>query len=511
MIDLLEPAAEAATTTKAKKNDYDKQALAFIESLNQNGEYPLFHGGKFYVYAGNRYMEEAELAQRIRTFFRQEKWSQSNNVIGNVQEIVRNAAHKRTSTYPAMPFYFGADDAFAKPERIIAYRNGLLDLDGLAEGKRELIPHTWEWASSICLPYDYDPAATCPEFLRWQDEALCGDEDQKALHQEWCGYILANDISQQKLLIQVGPPRSGKGTSAHIMESLVGRENATGFKLHSLIDKFQLRQLVGKLLAVVGEAELAGHKDRYRILETLNSIVGGDSATIEEKFNPLMQSLVLTARFVVSCNAIPPLADHSGALAARLLVLEFPQSFEGREDRELLGRLLNEISGISTWALEGYLRLRRQGRFTEPQRSRDLLRAFRRDNCPTLAFAQDCLVIEGRYAAGRPLDVRTADGPLSVSKAALDAAYRSWCDENGVDCKLNWFARNLFAQWRQLPPYDKHRKLYNGFGLLSELPEPADEAPAMAVAQAAPAEEIPLGPEMVAFMEELTETALQNL
>ena len=64
-----------------------------------------------------------------------------------------------------------------------------------------------------------------------------------------------------------------------------------------------------------------------------------------------MQALTtnLYARFMLITNEVPRLADASGALASRMLILKLTRSFLGKEDRGLTGRLLAELPSILLW------------------------------------------------------------------------------------------------------------------------------------------------------------------
>ena len=48
------------------------------------------------------------------------------------------------------------------------------------------------------------------------DQLWAGDSESIAALQEWFGYCLTNDTRQQKILMIVGPKRSGKGTIARV-------------------------------------------------------------------------------------------------------------------------------------------------------------------------------------------------------------------------------------------------------------------------------------------------------
>ena len=130
---------------------------------------------------------------------------------------------------------------------------------------------------------------------------------------------------------------------------------------------------------------------RRCVFETLNSIVGQDPQSIESKGKNECLSMALPTRFSLSCNEVPSFHDTCGALYSRLLVLPFDKSFVGREDRELLTKLLAEISGIANWALDGLRRLRANKRFSETPRGGELISRFRRNSSDAVAFMQDCL------------------------------------------------------------------------------------------------------------------------
>ena len=137
---------------------------------------------------------------------------------------------------------------------------------------------------TVVLPYDYDPLAQCPRWEAFLADAFDGDNEQVGLLQEWFGYCLTHDTSRQKFMLWQGLERSGKGTTWHVLNNLVGTDNATGFSLFSFA-YVGLYPLVGKLVAYCGEAELKGCKEKGRILETLKSIVGEDTLLCEQKHN----------------------------------------------------------------------------------------------------------------------------------------------------------------------------------------------------------------------------------
>ena len=69
------------------------------------------------------------------------------------------------------------------------------------------------------------------EFLH---QLFDGDLESLDLLQEWFGYCLTGDTSQQKMLLIVGPKRSGKGTLARVLAKLIGAGNVCGPTTSSL-------------------------------------------------------------------------------------------------------------------------------------------------------------------------------------------------------------------------------------------------------------------------------------
>ena len=95
--------------------------------------------------------------------------------------------------------------------------------------------------------------------------------------QEWFGYCLLPDTTQQKILMLVGPKRSGKGTIARVLGRVVGMANVCGPTLASLGTNFGLWPLLGKMLAIVADARLSGRTDTAVVVERLLSISGEDA------------------------------------------------------------------------------------------------------------------------------------------------------------------------------------------------------------------------------------------
>jgi putative DNA primase/helicase len=275
----------------------------------------------------------------------------------------------------------------------------------------------------------FDPAAPEPTlWISFLNETI-GDEAAITAQQDWFGYTLSSDTTQQKIVLKIGDKRSGKGTTGRIHRALVGHDSVAGPTMSSLGETFGLEPLINKKLAIISDARIGKRTDTSTIVERLLSISGEDGITVARKFKPAWNG-TLEIRIEIMTNEMPALSEGSGALVGRLIVILFPNSFYGREDPNLTSKLLKELSGILNWAIEGYRRLRERGHFVQPSNAEDRIEAMERLGAPVKAFVADrCEVDPGK----------------SVDRDVLFSAWKVWCEHQGRrdPGTKEWFSRNL--------------------------------------------------------------------
>ena len=265
------------------------------------------------------------------------------------------------------------------------------------------------------LDFDHDPQAPPPmEWLTFLHQLFDGDIEALDLLQEWFGYCLTAGTKLQKMLLIVGPKRSGKGTIARVQSRLVGTANVCGPTTESLARQFGLQPLINKTLAIVSDARFHG-ENIPTVVERLLCISGEDSINIPRKFLGDV-TLKLPTRFMFLTNEMPKMQDSSGALAGRFMILVLTESFYGNEDTGLTDRLLGELPGILNWAIEGWHRLHERGRFVMPESSKDVVRDMEDLGSPVGAFVRERCVVEPGQR---------------ISVDQLYEAWRNWCSADG--------------------------------------------------------------------------------
>ena len=361
------------------------------------------------------------------------------------------AACKLDSSIEPPAWLAGVDELPAAAE-MLPLANGLLHLPS-----GELYPAMPSFFGLAASDVAFDPDAPDPQhWLAFLGDLFETDVQAIAALQDWFGYALSPDTSQHKILFVVGPRRSGKGTIARVLTALAGRDSVANPTLASLQTPFGLAPLIGKPLAFITDARLGGRSDQAAITERLLSISGEDALTIDRKHIDAWTGR-LKVRFVILTNELPRIADTSGALVGRLIVLVLVNSFYGREDPGLTARLLSELPGILNWSLHGYRRLQTRGYFIQPASAREAIEDLERLASPINAFITEyCLIGAGQ----------------TVSVELLYQTWRMWCESVGRKDPgtKQVFGRDLRAvvpglRTTQPRDGDSRERRYEGIGL----------------------------------------------
>lgn len=332
-----------------EKGKHEKNALLFLKHAKPmvrfRQQYYRYNGKYWQVITDEVAEAEIQKAMRGRDF----PMSTVNNTITTVRR-------------------FATRNDFRPDPNIIAFRNGVMNLDGWDMGMvdKSLLPHHKKYQALGMLDFDYDPNADCPTFKRFLNESLENDEERKSLLLEFLAYCMVWDYRHQKSLFMVGASRAGKGVITNtVLRALIGRDVYAATSLSSLAGDHGLAQLMHAKVAVIGDAH-HGQRDRInRAKEVLLNITGNDFVSVNPK-NKAEISTQIPARVIMSTNDYPRFSDNANALLNRYLILPFNVSFAGREDPELPKKLLAEMPGIFNLVLEHLMKLGARGRFVEP-------------------------------------------------------------------------------------------------------------------------------------------------
>ena len=349
----------------------------------------------------------------------------SRVLVGNVMMAIESRCAVQVSNPPAWIGRSGPD-----PTWLHVTPSGIFNLAGFLGRGSVLVPRTPDLFTMHSVAYqpsaDAILAAAIPphmdgfrpypkpvKWLNFLNQLWPDDPGSIALLQEWFGYLLTPDTSQEKILLLLGPRRAGKGTIVTVLNHLVGDSKCGATSLRHLGGDHGGQSLLGKTVAVLGDSRTPGHKfwDPATATELLLLVAGRDKVSINQKNNDYLHEL-LPLRFVISSNELPALPDESGALAERYSPICFKRTFKDCVDPGLKTRLLGELPEIFYWAVEGLQRLHRNGKFTAPEASVAKLREIAESDSPVTRFVNDCC------------DLRAGSTCL---KAELFSAWEKWC------------------------------------------------------------------------------------
>jgi len=415
-------------------------AMAFMHEFYPDNSL-VAHAGLLYGWQGSRY--EVLEPDMIRN--KLQRWlHDAVHAVGKAQELVPFPANAATidaalsavrslrsvlSSDVSPPAWIDGGDG-PDPRQLLFCRT---KMHHMPTGNESLVtPRMFNLNS---LDADYDPDAAEPtKWLTFLRELWGSDDESIATLQQWFGYCLTADTSQQKALLIIGPKRGGKGTIARILRQLVGERNCTGPTTTSLAGQFGLASLVGKSLAVIGDARFSGEGFKT-VSERLLTIIGEDPITVERKHLDSVE-IRFPTRFVLLTNVPPRFTDASATLPSRFVVLELHKSFYGRENLQLESELIAELPGILKWAADGWISLQESGRFISPQSTASLVDELEELASPILGFVRDCCTVAAS----------ASDYPDN-----LYIAYVAWAKNEGIapNSKLS-FLQSIRAAVRNI-------------------------------------------------------------
>jgi putative DNA primase/helicase len=393
-------------------------------------EFWRFHQGRYQKVS---YAElQAKMSEFVRDEFQREKPTTNNgrvlqvtrSVVGNVMQALMGKV--LVESHLEQPIWLG--DGQAGPFFIFA--NGMINADDLIRANQPRItPHCGNWFTQTTFPYDYEAAATSPRWLAFLNEVLEQDQERIALLQQWFGYCLTADTTQQRFVVAVGEGENGKSVVLDLLTAMLGPENVSHVRVELFAQRFQLTMTLGKLANIsydTGEIDESAEA-------TIKEFTGGDRMYFDRKGVPGVFAYP-TARLILATNHDPRFADRSKGIWRRMIVIPFRVSIHrDRQDPYLASKLKAELPGIFNWSLDGLRELRRHGQFAIPSVCQQAWEEYKRESNPARQFLTESFETN-------------AEG--TVLCATIYEDYTQWCSERGFrpldDTKLGKELRKVF-------------------------------------------------------------------
>lgn len=308
-------------------------------------------------------------------------------------------------------------DAFDNDPDVLNCKNGVVDLrTGI------ITQHSHEQRYTYCLPVPYEKA-DCPEWFEYLDNVVGGGQEVIDYLQKAAGYSLTGHISEENLFYLHGPTRSGKGTFAEIFLALLPNPLATMVDFNSFtakregdVSNFDLAPLKPARLIFASESNRSQSLNPAKIKQ----LTGGDPVRASHKhkdffsFRPQFKIWMLSNWPV---NGDP----EDDALWGRVRVIEFPNSFLGKEDKSKKARLksIENLKGVLYWAVQGAIAWYQTGAtgLIAPEAVMNVTQRHRDELDYIKQWLDDC---------------GEKDPTAWTRNEIVTASYLKWCKDNNV-------------------------------------------------------------------------------
>lgn len=317
----------------------------------------------------------------------------------------------------------------------VYFQNGRLDPLTLTLYKHDPADY-----NRVVLPMDWHKGADCPKWSAHLERAV-PDKGARLALAEHLALALTGDTGFHTALVLVGPPRSGKSVTMEVMRACLGEFAAeTSAVIFAEGDAESGRRAVGLVdcrLATIdelpGEALKADSLFKRMAAHGLIEARGIYRDALNFRWR---------AKFIFSANEAPRIYDRSGAVAARLCFVDFPNSLLGQTsaiNRRLAQEIIgDELAGVVRWALRAYKPLVERKTYTETEAMRASAETIVKEADPIQAFKDERLVIGPKYKTGA---------------AELYTAWREWALSNGFQPgSRNTLRQALTLTLRLAPP-----------------------------------------------------------
>lgn len=276
------------------------------------------------------------------------------------------------------------------PEGKIVFTNGVLDID-----TDEFYPgDNTDIINFHSTGYAYPVGETevsCPKFMAFMDSVF-GDKSLIAVNQEMYGATLMYGRALEKIFLQYGLGRNGKGVLDHVLTVMHGVDCVSTASVAQLSSRFGGAMIYDKVINISTE------NDMNFVVDTalLKAVSGNDFITIDQKYEKAFQAKV-SCKLIISTNEIV-FRDRSRGFEERLIPIPFEYTFvdnpKGPKERKkmpnLEADLLEEIPAIFLWAYEGLKRLRANNwQFTQCDKVDKLREEILKDANPVALFFED--------------------------------------------------------------------------------------------------------------------------
>ena len=319
---------------------------------------------ELYIYNGKVYQKDKQLEKIM------------------IDEIKDLSFKNRSETLKYI--YLIAPEKERDDKGLIAFNNGIYSIEN-----NKLYPFNSEYILTNLVPWDFKEGVYSELMDNTLNKLAYNNKDIRTLIDEVIGYILFSKNQLGKAFIIVGDRANGKSTFLNCMKFMIGIENTSYLSLTDITNsRFRVIETKDKLLNI-GDDIGSGYIPES---ENLKKLITGDPMTAEKKGkDPIKFNCY--AKFLFSANEIPQIKDPTGAMARRLIIIPFLNTFtkeNGDYDPYFIDKLKSRecMEYLIYIGIEGLKRVLKNKGFSETEETKQLLKEFNENNNPIFEFVE---------------------------------------------------------------------------------------------------------------------------
>ena len=417
------------TGTQPEENKYrgtdDANALLFLGIYGEDVRYcPPWD--KWLLWSGSHWAVDESLKIQKLTFdvprmiYREtakESDKEQRKWLGELARKLENTTKRANMLTSVKPRVVVHHKELDKGHFLLNVGNGTIDLktgDIRPHKRADLLTHDNE--------IEYHRDATAPTWERFLVDIFEGDVELVEFVQRAIGYSLTGNVKEQVLFICHGGGENGKSKFFEVLLKILGTlsiQAAPDLLMADIKQRHPTEQadLFGKRVVSCQET---GEGRRFN--ETLvKQLTGGDAIRARRMHEDFWQ-FDPTHKLWLSTNHKPEIRGTDHAIWRRIRLIPFNVKFtiDGAggtrvRDSDMSDKLMAELPGILTWAVNGCLAWQRNG-LKPPKAVTQATNSYQVEMDVLAAWMTDCCVVN------RVSDARAAD---------LYDSYSQWCEQSG--------------------------------------------------------------------------------
>ncbi len=230
------------------------------------------------------------------------------------------------------------------------------------------------------------------QFLNFLDDILEWSKDKDSIKdflQEFIGWLFVASTKFEKALLIYWTGANWKWVLFNIIKWILWTDNYSSIWLHEINKDQYLYNLIGRLANIDSDMQQNTQLDTG----VIKKLISWESISAKKMYkNPI--EFLPYCRILIATNELPYLKTIDNSIRRRFVFLNLKQSFIGKEDFNLLNKILEEKNNIFVWAIDWLKRLLKRWFFIVPQELDQELNEFIKENDTIELFFEDGSVIK---------------------------------------------------------------------------------------------------------------------